>query len=231
MTTYLCLCTHSTFLNPRNMEFWRVWSTCVQTLLTSCQILTIFTPFTSDYHKEATANTPSFDESDLLFSPSSGNLAAVKSTLPKRAYSHSFYTLAVKIATMNGAASHSIYVLTRRLPIMHVVMVTLWCLQFCVLWIVKNCENMLNMLSEHMTETRERGGGGWRERWKGIHGILEVWVMSLLRFWQPPKNKQSGIVMVSNITAINLLSLVWVFIMDAARETTAWGYTQCHMHT
>ena len=51
---------------------------------------------------------------------------------------------------------------------MHVVMVTLWCLQFCVLWIVKNCENMLNMLSEHV---REREVEAKMKRHAGIHGI------------------------------------------------------------
>ena len=32
-----------------------------------CQILTVFTPFNTSYHKEATVNTPSFDEADLSF--------------------------------------------------------------------------------------------------------------------------------------------------------------------
>ena len=93
---------------------------CTNQVDYGCQILSVFTPFNNNYHKEATTNTPSFDEADLCSSlsrPSLSYLLAAE-VAPKIVYGHLFYTLAVKIATLNGVASRNSCVPIRRLPIM-----------------------------------------------------------------------------------------------------------------
>ena len=90
---------------------------CTNLVDYSCQILTIFTPFSTNYHKEATTNTPSFDETDLSLLSLSKQLSSCQNG-PKMDYSHLFYTLAVKIAKLNGVASHRSFAPIWRLPIM-----------------------------------------------------------------------------------------------------------------
>ena len=94
-----------------------------------CQILTIFTPFKGNYHKEATTNTPCFDGADLSLLSLSKQLSSCGSA-PKVSTTATYFTPWQWKLLPWMVRFPTALVLLQGVANCGVAMVTWWCLQF-----------------------------------------------------------------------------------------------------